>query len=430
MSRKIAINTLNDLQIDKITTDLEIIQEPSKYAFNAKPTSFPLYDHDDDYIYVPFAYNINLPRPERDVLPRTEVLFTGELREPQKQVKTEAIQHLNTTGSVIIACPPAFGKTCLGINIATQIKLKTLIICHRVILINQWKDSIKKFCKNPKIQILTGKSVIEDADFYIINAINIPKHQRSFYKNIGLVIVDEAHIIMAKKISECMKYLIPRYIIALSATPYRTDGLDILLDMYFGKNKIIRKLFRKHLVYKVNTGYKVETKTNRTGKIDWGSVIESQSDNATRNEFIINIVKGFPERTFLILCKRINQANYLVERFKEEKEDVTSLIGKNQTFEQKSRILIGIGAKVGVGFDHPLLDSLILASDVEQYFVQYLGRVFRKQETVPVIFDLVDSHFILNKHFKTRESIYIEHGGRIKDFFNEFPNFSPPFNKQ
>jgi hypothetical protein len=66
---------------------------------------------------------------------------------------------------------------------------------------------------------------------------------------------------------------------------------------------------------------------------------------------------------------------------------------------------------------------LILASDVEQYFVQYLGRVFRREDTEPVIIDLVDNYSLLYKHFQTRNSVYIEHGGIVKDFHKEFPNF-------
>lgn len=225
---------------------------------------------------------------------------------------------------------------------------------------------------------------------------------------------------MADKLSVCMRYLVPRYLVGLSATPYRSDGLDILIDMYFGKEKIVRKLFREHYVYTIKTGFKPEVKTNRMGKVDWGSVIESQCGNRERNEMIIKLVKGFPERTFLILCKRVEQAYYIEERLKEEKEDVTSLIGSNQTFEQKSRILVGTVQKTGVGFDHPALNSLVLASDVEGYFIQYLGRVFRREDTVPFIFDFIDDYSLLYKHYLTRRSVYLEHGGNIKDFNKEF----------
>jgi len=420
MSRKLEIESLNDKEIEKINKELQVQQEPSKYAFNAAPTIISLFDVEDNHVYVPFSYNTIYPRPARKDLAEQEIKFCGKLRDDQKKVKDEAISRLNSHGSVLISCYPGYGKTCMAIYIASKIKMKTIILCNRIVLINQWKTSINNFCPESTVQILSTKSVIEDVDFYIINAANISKHSRSFYKEMGLVIVDEAHLIMAEKLSYCMRYLLPRYVIGLTATPYRHDGLNVLLDMYFGTYKIIRKLFRKHTVYKVDTKFKPEVKLNKMGKVDWGSVLESQCSNTERNELIIKIIKHFKDRVFLVLCKRINQAEYIEARLKEEKEDVTSLIGANQEYEQKSRILIGTVGKTGVGFDHPRLNALILASDVEQYFIQYLGRVFRTQDGIPLIFDLVDDFSLLIKHFRTRSAVYLEHGGTIENFSKKF----------
>lgn len=423
MSRKLQLDKQSDKDLHKLSTELQISIEPSKYAFNAQPTQLCLYEAIGNDLYVPFAYNMNFPRPERSNLPKQEIIFTGHLRPMQEEIRKEAIKDLNRTGSTLISLFTGGGKTCLAINIATKIKLKTLILCHRIVLINQWKASIQKFCPNATIQVLTAKSQMKDVDFYIINATNVYKHPPEFYKEIGVLLVDEAHLIMAEKLSKCMYSITPRYVIGLTATPYRMDGLNILLDMYFGKNKIVRKLYRKHTVYRVDTGFKPTVKLNRMGKVDWGSVLESQCDNVQRNELIIKVIKYFPNHVFLILCKRVNQANYLYDRLVEEKEDVTSLIGSQQTFEQSSRILVGTCQKAGVGFDHPRLNALLLASDVEQYFIQYLGRVFRTEEGEPLIFDFVDDYSLLLKHYRTRSKVYTEHGGIIKDFWKTFPKF-------
>lgn len=424
MSRKINIDNLSDQDIEKLSKELQVAQEPSKYSFSTTPNYICLYEAENNDLYIPFAYSRKYPRPERSQFPEQKVRFVGELRAGQKEVRKEAIERLNSHGSVIVASFPGWGKTITAINIATKINMKTLILCHRIVLVNQWKDAIAKFCPEASVQVITSSSKKEDANFYIMNATNVPKHSREFYKEIGCLLVDEAHLIMADKLSHCMRYILPRYVLGLSATPYRTDGLDILIDMYFGKYKIIRKLYRKHIVYKYITGFKPEVKMNRMGKVDWGSVLESQCSNRERNDIIIRIIKHFPDRVFLVLCKRVDQAKYIVQRLQEENEDVTSLIGSNQEFEQSSRILVGTVQKTGVGFDHPRLNTLILASDVEQYFVQYLGRVFRREDTEPVIFDLVDNYALLLKHFKTRNSVYVEHGGIVKDFHKEFPDFN------
>lgn len=314
-------------------------------------------------------------------------------------------------------------NTAMGIYIATKIKLKTLIVSHRIVLINQWKDSINKFCPGATVQVLTAKSVMKDCDFYIMNPANVPKHDHEFYKDIGFMIVDEVHLIMAEGLSKCMQRIVPRYVIGLSATPYREDGLNMLLDLYFGNRKIYRKLFRKHNVYKINTSFVPTVELAKNGRVNWGVILDTQCNDMARNDMIVRLVKFFPKRVFLVLCKRINQGNYLVKKLLEEGEDVTSLIGKQQEFEQKSRILVGISSKVGTGFDHPRLDALILASDIQAYFIQYLGRCMRTQEGVPMIFDLVDKNPILDKHFKVRRATYIEHGGSITEFSKKYPDF-------
>ena len=424
MSRVVNIQTLSDFDLTRISKELQVEQKASKYAFNIKPNYLYLFDQEGENVYLPFSYSNDYPRPTRNKFSTRNIVFKGGLREEQKQVKTEAIERLNSVGSVIIAAACGFGKTAMAIYIASKIKLKTLILCHRIVLIKQWEVSINKFCPTAKVKIVQKEEHLEnDADFYIMNASNVSKIRREAYRDIGLLCVDEAHIIMAEKLSQCMRFIVPRYVIGLSATPYRTDGLDVLIEMYFGKFKIERKLFRKHTVYRLNTGFKPEVKMNKMGKVDWGSVLESQCLNKQRNELIINLVKRFKERTFLLLCKRVDQAKYLYSRLLEEKEDVTDLIGSKQDFEQSSRILVGTVQKTGVGFDHPRLDSLVLASDVEQYFIQYLGRVFRCKETEPIIFDIVDDYSLLLKHYRTRQAVYVEHGGLVKDFYKEFSDF-------
>jgi superfamily II DNA or RNA helicase len=426
MSRKIDIATLTDKDLETISSELQIVQEPSKYDFSQKPKCIYLFDQEKNDVFVPFSYQRyeGKNRPPRDTLFPMNTHFSGVLREEQKQVYNSALSILNKKGSVIIASYPSFGKTFLGILLACKTRLKTLIVCHRIILIKQWKESIQKF-SNGKVQILDTKSILDKTcDFFIMNAINIPKKSRNFFSGIGTLIVDEIHVIMAEKFSECMKHIIPRYVIGLSATPYRVDGLNSLMNIYFGEEKIEKKLFRKHMVYCMYTSIAPDVKINKMGRIDWSSVIESLSENNERNEMIVRILKFFKDRTFLVLCKRISQAKYLLRRLQEEKQSVTDLVGTKQDFDTNSRILIGTTGKVGIGFDHVKLNALLFACDIEQYFIQYLGRVFRSKETEPLIVDIIDDHPILKKHHRTRLAVYKEHGGIVKDFSREYPDFS------
>jgi len=426
MSIKINIDSLDDDMREKIHNELKIVFENNKYnQFAPKKEIYPFNILNDD-IYLPFAYsitNLSLKRKERNMFSEMIVKFEGTLRPEQEEVKKESLTYLSKSGSIIISLGTGMGKTITSINLACNIKLKTLVIVNKIVLINQWEESIKRFCPSAIITKITNKTTsIEDSDFSIINAMNIEKKPKNFFNGIGLCIVDELHNIMAESLSKSLFYVSPRYLIGLSATPYRTDGLQPLIDFYFGKNKIIRLLNREHTVYKVKTGFKPKVELAENGKINWSALINEQCLNTDRNELIIKIVKKFHMRNILIMSKRIEQSEYIYSRLLEEGESVTNLIGKKQEFDKEARILVATVTKTGTGFDHPKLDCLILASDLESYFVQILGRVLRKPDVKPLVFDLVDENPILEKHFKTRKSTYLDIGGKIVDFNKVFPD--------
>ncbi|ABF82138.1 hypothetical protein MIV108L [Invertebrate iridescent virus 3] len=94
-------------------------------------------------------------------------------------------------------------------------------------------------------------------------------------------------------------------------------------------------------------------------------------------------------------------------------ERTTSLLGKQQTYDPEARILIGTNSKIGTGFDHPKLDTLLAAADMVSYYIQFIGRIMRRKDVEPIIFDLVDSHPILRQHWIKRKKVYENHGGEI-----------------
>ena len=418
MSLKADINKLSNKDREKINNELLLIlKNESKILADKEIQPFDIVNND---IYLPFNYalcELNYKRPERQLFPSMNIKFDGDLRDEQIIIKKEALKKLSDKGCTILSLYTGFGKTCLAINLACNIKLKTLIIVNKIVLIKQWEESILKFCPTALIQKLTSKTKMKDCDFYIMNAMNISKMGRKFYESIGCVVADEVHLLVAETLAKSLQYLTPRYLIGLSATPYRLDGLNKLLDLYFGEDKIIREMNREHIIYKVNTGIEIEMElVESTGKVNWGAVLKSQSDNEERNELIIKIIQKFKDRNFLVLCKRVEQATFLFNKLKDLGEYTDNLIGSKQEFDRDCRVLVGIHQKVGTGFDWAKADALLLACDLDAYFIQALGRIFRKKDTIPIVFDLVDNNFILTKHFKNRLQVYEKVGGKIVSF--------------
>ena len=153
--------------------------------------------------------------------------FEGNLRDEQNSLKEEALQCIRENDSVLVSCYPGFGKTIMALKLLQELQKKTLIIVNKLVLVEQWKESIQTFL-NIDPMVIKGKGCkIKNNSIYIINAINIPKHDFSEL-NIGTVIVDECHMILTTVFSQGLFHLNPQYLIGLSATPFRMDGFDSL----------------------------------------------------------------------------------------------------------------------------------------------------------------------------------------------------------
>lgn len=420
MSILVSVPTLQPEVLAKIDQDLNltISSKVSGYGQKSTQTYIQAYRVQSSLVFLPFAYAVQqgfVPMVHRPLA--QPFRFTGTLRDEQKIVRNEVLEYLNQQRSVIISTHVGFGKSILAVYFAYKIQLKTLIIVNRLVLMQQWVEVLRQFIHEPKIHILKTTGIIDwDCDFFIVNAINLPK--LGYMPEIGLVLVDEVHLIVSKVLSTCFQYLTPQYLIGLSATPYRNDGMDILLDLYFGKARVDRQLQRVHHVYRVQTKFTPTVEKQSNGKVDWNHILNQQATDEPRNDLVVEIILS-NALNFLVLCKRVDQIKLLERKLKEKGIEAECLYGDKQpsgalAASTSKIVLIGTIQKVGTGFDAPYLNALIVASDLEAYFIQYLGRVFRKKETIPVIFDLVDENAILKKHYKTREKTYLKHGGIVK----------------
>jgi superfamily II DNA or RNA helicase len=419
MSVLVHLQSVDQEKLKCVEKDLNLtISSKSAYGPKATQVYIQAYRVYESLAFIPFAYGVSKDFTPMYHQPLTRrILFTGKLREEQKIVRDEILEILNRQQSVIVSTHVGFGKSILATYFMGKIQLKTLIIVNRLVLMQQWVEVLKQFIHEPKIHLIKAQGVIDwDCDFFIVNAINLPKI--GYMPEIGLVVVDEVHLIVSKVLSTAFHYVTPQYLIGLSATPYRNDGMDILLDLHFGTARVDRQLNREHFVYRVETKFTPNVERQTNGKVDWNSILNQQALNDVRNDLVVRIVLKYPFN-FLILCKRVDQIKLLEDKLKARGIIPECLHGDKQPSlslgaSQQKIVLIGTIQKVGTGFDAPYLNALIVASDLEAYFIQYLGRVFRKRDTIPVVFDLVDNNPILKKHYKTREKTYLKHGGILK----------------
>lgn len=424
MSITFDLNTIPDNIKEEIMTDLVV--SPKTTTYNSRSNDLYAYSVIDSNVFLPFYYGIQkFKKVNTAKFTHRDINFNGALRDYQLDVVSKAIQDLNKTRCTFLSMATGKGKTLTSIYIATRLKVKVCVLLFRVNLFEQWEESIKKVIPNVKIQVLDSTSRIDnDMDFYLINPINVAKRNIKDFTDIGLLIADEAHALCSEKLSKAFFHFQPKWCIGLSATPERSDDMHKILDLHFGPARINIPLYVKHDYYRFNTGLKPDVKYNMRGETDWNSILEFQATHEQRNKWIVKMCSMFPTRNILILCKRKSQTEKLYEMLIEEKESVDFTTGTKKKFDKEARILVTTFSKSGVGFDHPKLDMMIVASDVEEMFEQYFGRCVRREDSSPIFIDLVDDHKTLERHFGSRKSYAKSVGGSIKDFSIAFPNFN------
>jgi len=438
----------------------DLTPQSMKKFWTKPPPAFNMYSIRNDMIHIPFHSGICLfDFQSDDHYSDITCEFSWELFPRQKHVLREVQTLLYNYRSCILSFHTGWGKTLFGIYLICLLKTKTIIYCPRIVLMEQWKTSINNACycinnwsdgsvtkDKPVIQILsTSKPVNPDADIYLMNPTNASKIK--IPKDIGLLIVDEGHMMCTEAISKSFFEVQPKYAICLTATPERSDERDKVLELVFGPHIVRKPLWALFNVYKINTGIQlVLSKDIYTDKIIWGKVLRQQALSKDRCELICNIVRYFKTRNILVCCKLKSHALLLNTVLKNYNIDSDVFLGSKKYINYECKVLIVTYSKGGVGMDCPKMDTLIVAADAEENWIQYLGRIFRVEYHIPMVFDLVDSLIIketelnketreyeetgnskkgatLDKHFNSRKKIYTESGGYVKDFNYSFPGF-------
>jgi superfamily II DNA or RNA helicase len=408
-----SISILNN-QFDKTTCRIVI-----EYNAYRKETIYPVIRFTETTLNVPFAWGLSRAEQHNSAFPTTHpITFKGTLRPEQKIVLNEAIQVLNENHTLILATYTGFGKTISALALVAHIQQKTVIFVNRLLLLDQWKHAIQTYLSDANVQLVTPNTIIDpSADIFVMNITNASKFK---FPNIGIVICDEVHQLLSKANLFHLLRFTPDYLIGLSATPYRTDAFQTCFELFFGADAIVyRPLDRSHKVFLIHSDFDPHTRTQRTGRMDWNYILTQQAEDLERNQLICEIIQRYPTRRWLVLCKRVAHIQLLETMLCERNIDAKGVSGTGAIPKHKS-VLIGTIQKLGTGFDDASLDTLLIAADVQTYFIQYLGRVMRNPKVEPWIFDVVDKQFpLLYRHFRERLKWYKRSGGIIQEHPSE-----------
>lgn len=387
------------------------------------------YSENDKYLMVPRFWgleNIGKPKEKYGKVHKIDIQANFELREYQKEAYTAVETNVLKNGGSTLNVGCGYGKTALALYMTARLKTKTLIIVHTTVLLNQWIERIKQFIKSPKIGIIKGNVFdVEDKTHVIAMVQTLVSKTKNFtkadFKDFGFTIFDEVHHMSAPGFSNAFSVIGTRYLLGLTATPCREDGLqDIFLnnigniDFSDDSGGRIKGTVISNLISYSSDLY--SEKKNWKGSPDMHKMLEQIISNNYRNMFINKLIKSIlkeDKRQILVLSTRIKHLKDLKELFdkKSTSSHTSSLyIGGMKTEElekaSKANVLFATYQLVSEGTDIPTLNSIILTTP-KKNVQQVIGRIMRGYTDLnPLIFDIIDDFGVFKNQSRIRKRFY------------------------
>ena len=336
--------------------------------------------------------------------------FNGCLRKEQQEAVTVVIRH----DAGVLCAPTAFGKTVTAASIIATRKVNTLIIVNRTDLLQQWLEQLQLFleCESNVLGRLGGgkRNPSLKIDVAVMQSLVRKGEVNEIVERYGQIIVDECHHISSVSFERLMKQVKARYVLGLTATPERRDGHQPVIFMQCGPIR--------HRAKAAETAPRILQVVPHT--IASENLVESEKiqeifqhlvEDLQRNRCIVkDAIEAYQQgRKVLLLTERTGHLGTLWQLLDGKIENLFLLHGrlskkKRKTVkeglqalsENEPRLLLATGRLIGEGFDHPPLDTLVLAMPVswKGTLQQYAGRLHRDHMTKHdiVIHDYLDIH--------------------------------------
>jgi superfamily II DNA or RNA helicase len=424
---------VNETQIQELRSELTMSPKTLD-KFQKDINNFPIYAESKTRFYVPRHWGIKkFGKPEVNivseglVLPET-ISFNGAPRDYQKDIIDTFIDK-GSNGLISVVC--GMGKTVMALNIAVRLKRRFLIIVDKEFLMNQWKSEIENFIIGARVGILQANKVEMDSEKYditicMIQTICRREFPEGFFDEYGFTIFDECHHLGASYFSKALLKVQTKYMLGLSATPTRDDGLEKVFEYYLG-DYIVKQTQRapdKDAVVKAvwfnseDPQYK-DVPVNWRGEPVTAKLLNQVADFEPRNKKIIELIDEYakdPHRYILILSDRISQLEWIEKALNEWPTKFVYgyyIGGMKQTKldenAEKCQILLATYQMASEGFSIKRLNTVILATPRKKV-EQSTGRIFREKiderKLAPHIVDIIDSHECYVRRWYVRHKFY------------------------
>jgi superfamily II DNA or RNA helicase len=346
----------------------------------------------------------------RRSLPPVDYAFNGQLRPFQQQ----AVQHMLRKEFGTLNSPTGSGKTVMALYILAQRKQPALIIVHTADLARQWSERIETFLNIPVMEIgrIGGgkKKIGEKITVALVQSLY--KCAETVAPQVGHLIVDECHRTPSRTFTDAVTEFDARYMLGLSATPWRRDNLSKLIFWHLGdvhhqveKNDLIRtgQVLPADIIFR-----ETEFKPYYDPVQEYSKMLSELTLDDERNRLIaadIAAEAASHPGICLVLTDRKKHCESLGALLRYGFSlPVDILTGDLNASERQQvmdrlqegrvKVLIATGQLIGEGFDCRELTTLFMATPVRfsGRIIQYLGRILRPApgKKRARVFDYVD----------------------------------------
>lgn len=439
-------------QIKKELTAKPLVLPIFKALGLVDTSPYPIYIESPQRLFVPRFYGVQkFGQPTLDTISPgqpIDIIDNIKLMKHQLNAFNILINHLNSHGGGVLTLPCGFGKTVIGLKAIATLKKKAIVVVNKEFLMDQWIERIEQFLPNAKIGIIQQDKVeIEGNDIILamLHSLSKKEYPKETFNDIGFVIFDECHHLAAEMFSKSLPKVASKYMLGLSATPNRRDGLSYVFYHYLGplfhqekrtgSNVVTVKQIKltsnsPHYDTKYNN-FRGKQMKNTKGMV--GELCLFQERNDMVMQIIETLIKQ--ERTILVLSERREHLESLMSamntasfRTPQNRFVTYGLYYGNQGGNKKKHkkmleetskcdVVFGTCAMASEALDIHTLNTLILLTpmtDVEQAS----GRILRKyhEKVNPLIVDLIDKCGNFVKHGKMREDYFRDEGYIIESY--------------
>ena len=364
---------------------------------------------------------------QRRTLNAIDFHFDGRLKPfQQKAINTMMSKDFGT-----LSAPTGSGKTVMALYIMARRKQPCLIIVHTKDLAYQWMQRIEKFLGIPKDLVgFIGGGKIKMGDKMTVALVQtLYKCAEEVSKEIGFLVVDECHRCPSRTFTEAVVAFDSKYMLGLSATPFRRDNLSRLIFWHLGdvhyridQERLVRTgdVLAAEIIVRETKFKPYYDPVNEFSKMMSELTLDDE-----RNRLIASDIAKEAEHNngvCLVLSDRKKHCETLqsILRFK-YKISVGLLTGDLSAAERRQvldrldqgeiRVLIATGQLIGEGFDRSDLSPLFLVTPIKfsGRVLQYLGRVLRPSpgKKKARVYDYVDIHVdVLKAMARARQKVY------------------------